>query len=149
LGTDRVPPRAVIASNERTFVSIKGSPYPRFRRARWPAATRTSHGRRRRSWAGCRLRTRSRCWLRQVGEEERHSRAAARWLGRLLLETPGATLADAQLAAAAHAGLPGPAAAEALAAVCTAMGRPEAAAVLRPGRPQCRGGRRRRMASTP
>lgn len=42
------------------------------------------------------------------GDPERYQRAAVRWLGRLLLEEGGVTLAEAQLAAAALSVLPRP-----------------------------------------
>ena len=46
--------------------------------------------------------------LRLIAEREpdRYERAAIRWHGRLLLERPGLTLAQAQLALAALAALP-------------------------------------------
>ena len=63
-----------------------------------------------------------------VVDEPRHSAAATRWLGRLCLETPGVTLARAQLAADALAGLPDRAAAHALASLCAELGLARAAA---------------------
>ncbi len=123
------PPRAGIPPWEHLFVmSVKGSPYARFRRAlatgnaqiAWTAAHELDR---------VSLEDALAVVLLQV-DEDRYGRAAARWLGRLLVEAPGQTLGDAQLAAAALAAVPAPAALEALRAVCEGAGLPAAAAAV-------------------
>jgi hypothetical protein len=66
-----------------------------------------------------------------VVDEPLFARASARWLGRLCLEVPSLTLAQAQVAAAGLAGLPDRAAAMALAAICSELGLQRAAAAAR------------------
>jgi hypothetical protein len=66
------------------------------------------------------------CRLLLEQEPERYERGAVRWLGRLLLEQPGVSLRQAELAAAYLAAWPDPArqdlAAEALAELGRAIG---------------------------
>jgi len=107
-------------------VTSQGRPYARFQRAivsgnadlAWIAALELQH---------VDLEDALALVLLVVGGH-RQSAAATRWLGRLCLETRGLTLARAQLAADALAGLPDRAAAHALASLCAELGLARAAA---------------------
>jgi hypothetical protein len=110
-------------------VTSQGRPYARLRRAidtgnahlAWVAATEVEF---------IDLQDALELVLLVVGDR-RQASASTRWLGRLCLEAPGVTLARAQLAADALAGLPDPAAAHALASLCKELGLSRAAAATR------------------
>ena len=91
---------------EHAFVSIKGGPYQRFRRAlaigRLPLVLAAAAELPRLDVADA-LEV---LLLIADQDEARYPRAAARWLGRLALERPGVTLAELRLAAAACEVLP-------------------------------------------
>jgi hypothetical protein len=88
------------------FVSIRGGPYQRFRRAlaigRLPLVLAAAAELPRLDVADA-LEV---LLLMADQDEARYPRAAARWLGRLALERPGVMLADVRLAAAACEVLP-------------------------------------------
>jgi hypothetical protein len=88
------------------FVSIKGGPYQRFRRAlaigRLPLVLAAAAELPRLD-VGDALEV---LLLIADQDEARYPRAAARWLGRLALERPGVTLAQVRLAAGACELLP-------------------------------------------
>lgn len=110
------------------FVTAQGSAYSRFQRAlktgrasiAWNAATELEHIDLQDALALVLL----------VVDEPLFGRAAARWLGRLCLETP-VSLGQAQLLAVSLGGLPDRAAAAALAAGCADLGLSRAAAAAR------------------
>ena len=110
------------------FVTSQGSAYSRFQRAlktgraslAWNAAGELEHIDLQDALALVLL----------VVDEPLFARAAARWLGRLCLETP-VSLRQAQLLAVSLAGLPDQAAAAALAAGCADLGLSRAAATAR------------------
>ena len=110
------------------FVTSQGSAYARFQRAlktgrasiAWNAATELEHIDLQDALALVLL----------VVDDPVFARAAARWLGRLCLETE-ASLRQAQLLAVGLAGLPDHAAATALAAGCSELGLARAAATTR------------------
>lgn len=90
------------------FVTSQGSPYARFERAlRTGNVTlvRAAATELPRIGIDDALRI---CVVLAAGEPPRYQRAAVRWLGRLLLEEGGVTLAEAQLAATALTVLPRP-----------------------------------------
>ena len=109
-------------------MTSQGSAYARFQRAlktgrasiAWNAATELEHIDLQDALALVLL----------VVDEPRFARAAARWLGRLCLETP-ISLRQAELLAVSLAGLPDRAAAAALAAGCSDLGLSRAAAAAR------------------
>ncbi len=115
------------------FVSIKGSPHARFRRALATGNPTLVLA------AAAEL---SRVDLADAlaivlvlldGRSPRYERAAVRWHGRLCLEVRGLSLGDAGLALAALQSLPGPhgeAAAGALRTLVEARGHPDVAAAL-------------------
>jgi hypothetical protein len=91
---------------EHVFVSIKGSPYARFRRAldtgniaivRAAAAELPTIG------LQDALRV---CLLLREAEPEMYNRAVIRWLGRFCLERPDVTLYEVRQAAELFHGLP-------------------------------------------
>ena len=110
------------------FVTSQGSAYARFQRAlktgrasiAWNAATELEHIDLQDALALVLL----------VVDEPLFARAAARWLGRLCLETQ-VSLRQAELLAVSLAGLPDRAAATALAAGCADLGLSRAAASAR------------------
>jgi hypothetical protein len=74
------------------------------------------------------------CLLLAEFDPERWPRAAARWLGRFILESPAITLNEAVMAAAAVQGLRGPdspLAAQTLQALASRHGHSAVAALLR------------------
>lgn len=102
----RQPPPGCARGCEHVFVTSQGSPHARFERAlRSGNATlvRAAAAQLPRIGVDDALRI---CVAR---EHEHYGRAAVRWLGRLLLEQPGITLAEAQFAATALSVLPHPA----------------------------------------
>ena len=109
-------------------MTSQGSAYARFQRAlktgraslAWNAATELEHIDLQDALALVLL----------VVDEPLFARAAARWLGRLCLETP-VSLRQAQLLAVSLAGLPDRAAAAALAAGCADLGLSRAALTAR------------------
>ena len=109
-------------------MTSQGSAYSRFQRAlktgraslAWNAATELEHIDLQDALALVLL----------VVDQPLFARAAARWLGRLCLETP-VSLRQAQLLAVSLAGLPDRAAASALAAGCADLGLSRAAAATR------------------
>jgi len=88
------------------FVTSQGSPHARFERALHtgnPTLVRAAAAELPRVGLDDALRI---CVVLAVAEPEVYERAAVRWLGRLLLDEPGVTLAQAQLAATALGVLP-------------------------------------------
>jgi len=92
-------------AGEHTFVSIKGSPYARFQRSS-PRETSASSRLPPPNSNGSTSPTVSRSSPDDQAGDPRFERAAARWVGRLLTETPPMTLTEARWAVAMVEQLP-------------------------------------------